>query len=163
MRLARSGRTWKTKQPRHLSVLGCLRLYPWLRGQDLNLRPLGYEPNELPDCSTPHLHRNNPSLSWSTHLQFSERGFLLVWASNATSAKTEHSTFYSRKEAFPASRPPMAPSVRPVRKRASTAIRSAAPVARLDAPDLYLNPHLSLLSFQRRVLEEAEDPAAPLL
>ena len=24
------------------------------RGQDLNLRPLGYEPSELPDCSTPH-------------------------------------------------------------------------------------------------------------
>ena len=24
-----------------------------LRGEDLNLRPSGYEPDELPDCSTP--------------------------------------------------------------------------------------------------------------
>ena len=23
------------------------------RGEDLNLRPSGYEPDELPDCSTP--------------------------------------------------------------------------------------------------------------
>ena len=28
--------------------------WSWLRGVDLNHRPLGYEPNELPDCSTPH-------------------------------------------------------------------------------------------------------------
>ena len=28
----------------------------WLRGVDLNHRPLGYEPNELPGCSTPHLY-----------------------------------------------------------------------------------------------------------
>ena len=31
----------------------------WLRGVDLNHRPLGYEPNELPDCSTPRSHNNN--------------------------------------------------------------------------------------------------------
>jgi membrane-bound lytic murein transglycosylase A len=30
----------------------------WLRGVDLNHRPLGYEPNELPDCSTPHEKHN---------------------------------------------------------------------------------------------------------
>jgi hypothetical protein len=31
----------------------------WLRGVDLNHRPLGYEPNELPDCSTPRIDDNN--------------------------------------------------------------------------------------------------------
>jgi len=29
----------------------------WWRGGDLNFRPSGYEPDELPDCSTPrHIH-----------------------------------------------------------------------------------------------------------
>ncbi len=31
----------------------------WLRGMDLNHRPLGYEPNELPDCSTPQKNHNS--------------------------------------------------------------------------------------------------------
>jgi hypothetical protein len=35
--------------------------FGWLRGMDLNHRPLGYEPNELPDCSTPH-HDSNAGM-----------------------------------------------------------------------------------------------------
>jgi hypothetical protein len=30
----------------------------WLRGLDLNQRPSGYEPDELPDCSTPRREDN---------------------------------------------------------------------------------------------------------
>src|SRR6516165_8480986 len=38
-----------------------------------------------------------------------------------------------------------------------------SPPASLDDPALYLNRELSLLAFQRRVLEEAEDATNPLL
>ncbi len=34
--------------------LGSTVAFGALRGLDLNQRPLGYEPNELPGCSTPH-------------------------------------------------------------------------------------------------------------
>jgi hypothetical protein len=35
---------------------GGIRGVESLRGEDLNLRPSGYEPDELPDCSTPLHH-----------------------------------------------------------------------------------------------------------
>ena len=50
-----------SREPPHLALIEAHRnpiqswgLGGWLRGRDLNPRPLGYEPNELPDCSTPH-------------------------------------------------------------------------------------------------------------
>ena len=44
-----------------LPFLGKRPDFERLRGQDLNLRPSGYEPDELPDCSTPRLKRHHYS------------------------------------------------------------------------------------------------------
>ena len=52
-------------QPRYNNPIGAfneayafkMRILGKLRGQDLNLRPSGYEPDELPGCSTPRYQR----------------------------------------------------------------------------------------------------------
>jgi polyphosphate kinase len=48
-------------------------------------------------------------------------------------------------------------------KMPSVPRREPTSLPRLDSPDLYLNPHLGLLAFQRRVLEEALNKQTPLL
>lgn len=58
-------------------------------------------------------------------------------------------------------------TVAPVARASRNGARSVSvevPVkSRLESPELYVNPHLSLLAFQRRVLDEAVDPKNPLL
>src|SRR6185437_1019600 len=62
-----SGKDWPARFCGKLKKAACVRPFyvphyqrlDWLRGLDLNQRPLGYEPNELPGCSTPHFEFSN--------------------------------------------------------------------------------------------------------
>ena len=46
-------RSLKRKSAPEDAISLIVKIYFWLREQDLNLRPSGYEPDELPGCSIP--------------------------------------------------------------------------------------------------------------
>ena len=68
----RTGEGFKCLIKKKISdILGRTETWNWLRGLDLNQRPSGYEPDELPDCSTPRSSFRPLILQLSfTHVNF---------------------------------------------------------------------------------------------
>src|SRR5436853_2148147 len=57
-RLRRSFFCHEKQETRLLPKANSVRARIWLRGRDLNSRPSGYEPDELPGCSTPRVQNS---------------------------------------------------------------------------------------------------------
>ena len=94
----------------------------WLRGVDLNHRPLGYEPNELPDCSTPHFDDNRPQPLLSARTAFDGEatshhylGILMVIFRVYSSAKSK--SWSKRYRPWPLAFSEQHPDYRSARKR----------------------------------------------
>ena len=73
-----------------------------LRRQDLNLRPLGYEPNELPNCSTPRQYKITYKRTWYDHSKPKPQavqilsGLPYVWGKKDSNLRSKCSGFTDR-------------------------------------------------------------------
>ena len=68
----------------------------WLRGQDSNLRPSGYEPDELPDCSTPrHVSHSKVAMASGNLLPTAQESRRSYMSDEESSSEAKFKGFYS--------------------------------------------------------------------
>ena len=71
-------------------------LFVLLRGEDLNLRPSGYEPDELPDCSTPrHVSHSKVAKASGKLLPTAQESRRSYMSDEESSAAADFTGFYS--------------------------------------------------------------------